>query len=96
MSIETVQDVLDWLAVHPEPIECEETVRTNTDREVDLTDFGGALPDNQIWNESSKNTTNVIYTGPDDSYSITVERIDDITFQLSTDSSKTFKQIFDW
>lgn len=88
-------DFTDWDSlddVLPDPVECGITVQTSAGE----LPYGGGLPDDQEWTESARTSTNVIYTGPDDSYSITIERINTVTFTLDTDPTKTSKYAYDW
>ena len=88
-------DFTDWASldtVLPAATECEITVKTSAGE----LPYGGGFPAAQEWTESARTSTNVIYTGPDDSYSITIERINTVTFTLDSDNTKTAQYAYDW
>lgn len=85
----------DWASLDttlPTATTCEVTVRTS-DGEKTIDELGG-LPAAQEWTETTRTETNILVSGPNDDYSIVMYRVDDVTFELDSDTSKTLKLAF--
>jgi hypothetical protein len=87
-------DFTDWESLDtelPEATVCEVVVKTSEGNKT-LTDLG--TPTLQEWTETDRNTTTITLTDEGSEYSITIERIDDIDFELDADTTKTMTLTF--
>ena len=91
MAFNTFQEVDDYMAAEPEPIMCEQRVRTTDGAEIDISQLGGAGGD---MTEISRDTTQIVTSDEGDELSITWHRIDQVEFE-NADGNK-LRLIFDW